>query len=137
MRTIKFRGKRKGTGKWVYGDLVRNVEGAFAVVPPFQMYMNNVCSNYEVETESVGQFTGLHDKNGKEIYEGDVVRYSDTMDFFFISPVLFKDGCFCMETKCGTRIEFSNKGIYQDYLCTINYDIEYEVIGSIHDTPNC
>ena len=57
MRQIKFRGKRKNTGEWAYGDLVRNVEGAFAIVPPFQMNMNNVCSNYEVRPESIGQFT--------------------------------------------------------------------------------
>lgn len=66
MRQIKFRGKRKNTGEWAYGDLVRNVEGAFAIVPPFQMNMNNVCSNYEVRPESIGQFTGFLDKKGNQ-----------------------------------------------------------------------
>ena len=70
MRTIRFRGKSKKTGEWLYGDLVRNVEGVFAIVPPFEISMNNYYGNYEVDKETIGQFTGLCDESGKAVYEG-------------------------------------------------------------------
>ena len=75
VENIKFRGKSKKTGEWLYGDLVRNVEGAFAIVPPFEISMNNYCGNYEVDKETIGQSIGLYDENEREIYEGDIVDW--------------------------------------------------------------
>ena len=67
IENIKFRGKSKKTGEWLYGDLVRNVEGAFAIVPPFEISMNNYCGNYEVDKGTIGQFTGLYDESGRGV----------------------------------------------------------------------
>ena len=64
IENIKFRGKSKKTVEWLYGDLIRNVEGAFAIVPPYEISMNNYYRNYVVDKETIGQFTGLYDERG-------------------------------------------------------------------------
>ena len=91
IENIKFRGKSKKTGEWLYGDLVRNVEGAFAIVPPFEISMNNYCGNYEVDKETIGQFTGLYDESGMAVYEGDLLRGYDNN----VIEVVWSDACFC------------------------------------------
>ena len=116
MRTIRFRGKSKKIGEWLYGDLVRNVEGAFAIVPPFEMSMNDYCGNYEVDKETIGQFTGLFDESGRAVYEGDLLGgYNDVI------MVVWFDGGFCESIS--------------DLVEPLKYlDVENrEVIGNIYD----
>lgn len=143
-REIKFRGMRKTPDKeWIYGDLVRNVQGDFAVIPPYKMNMENTCSNYEVDPETIGQFTGVKDKNGKDIYEGDFVSFVTYA--FHYCPSYAKSKKWPGRKARGTVIYNDKYGFFEirtgfEFLILLIPDTsvgdDFEVVGNIHDAAN-
>lgn len=122
MREIKFRGKRLDNVEWVYGGLFR-MHGVPYIYPN---PAPNGCDEYEVIPDTVGQFTGLLDKNGKEIYEGDIVA-NDFGNAYIVNMAVewCTDGYWALHEIDGD----DTMHFVADYLK------EIELIGNIHDNP--
>lgn len=130
MREIKFRGKRIWTDEWIYGNLVIDKHGRNHIVPFAFFDEDGHHLSYDDDTdtpvfimqESVGQFIGLHDKNGKEIYEGDILK----RESFTSWVITFNNSCFCAAN------------ITMPYRPFTLLDVDMsqrEVIGNIHENP--
>ena len=118
-----FRGKRKDGQGWIEGDLVHTRTTTQGVVT--EIYTLDM--SYEVDPETVGQCTGLKDKNGKLIFEGDVVKGLFNFGLEIMSVCTFKYGAFGLTAKqCGA---------YHFSAFTSICNVKYEVIGNIRDNP--
>lgn len=140
MREILFRGKRKDNGEWVEGGYYHEKVGEYLTeVFIVEALTDGVVARHRVDPETVGQFTGLKDKNGKRIFEGDLFAIDDDC----ISVIIFKDGCFRLEVHgiCGTYMESGydecggGYGIIECDPIDWYYIHDMVIIGNIYDHP--
>lgn len=129
MRIIKFRGKKKQTGEWLYGDLMNDNIGGSYIYP---IDAENLYKENAVTPDTVGQFTGLLDGNGQEIFEGDVMRIPETeFNIEIIGVVEFDRGSYVV------RSFFS--GTHSSLAWAVRERQSGErrgvVIGNIYDNP--
>lgn len=140
MREILFRGKRTDNGEWVSGrnlllldDTKMYIAQTGETAYTFLNNANNVvkleANLYSVILETVGQFTGLNDKNGKKIFEHDIVRCEFNSAPPMNGKVVFENGAF------GLRWKHHGSGVenFAAFECICN--VEYTVIGNIQDNP--
>ena len=124
MREIKFRGKRKNNGDWVYGFACQSaMDITGELKKPNWFIIDGYMNYYGVIPETIGQFTGLRDKNGIAIYEGDILSIKDEVG---------NRGQVIVGFELGGFIIF--KGLAWGYIG--QYDVEIndiEVIDNIHD----
>lgn len=127
-REILFRGKDILKEEWVYGDLVKT-KNFVAIKKTNGDYFRPT----QVSPNTVGQYTGLKDKDGREIYEGDILQYigkrKDNMKKVYRRKVVFHEGMFALLSK--------ELPVYSalNYHCMEDGRSAWSVIGNIHDNP--
>ena len=143
MREILFHGKRLDNGEWVEGYYCTNPEWDRKTCGEHHWVIS--CKNgmrYEVDPSTIGQFTGLTDKNGRRIFEGDILEYNDGVDYFK-GVVVYECGAFGIGF--GKPMSIPNMccdnfallwQLYWDQEAPSEPELYYcEVIGNIHDNP--
>ena len=123
MSEILFRGKRKDNGEWVKGSFWDEIPGKLGGIAQY-----GSCCFHNVDLTTVGQFTWLTDKNGKKIFDGDILQsWSDYhQNYYYQGVVRYGEfNCSCCD------------GVYGWYLDggDIRHIEDYEVCGNIHDNP--
>lgn len=139
IENIKFRGKRIDNGEWVYGWYAPLVCNDRMIIPNIK---DSNGSDWKTKEETVGQYTGLVDKNGKEIYEGDIVAFGlgfgyDVKDVHR-GVVYYEDGSFRLGDIYSSDGYNELGNVFDeatDIKGTFHKDAICEVVGNIHENP--
>ena len=129
MREILFRGKRMDDGEWVEGYLVKAVGGECMILPVTTEHCGGAefSEGYHCDPTTVGQYTGLKDKNGKRIFEGDICRNTRTGEIVSVKWHGTMAG-YVWDKRRADSFLFDFGELFR--ACD-----KYEVIGNIHDNP--
>lgn len=128
MREILFRGKKIGYDKWEYGSLFISETDNTAFIESGGSYTKD---EVQVDEKTVGQFTGLLDKNGTKIFDGDIVVCKQYICGNFVDCCIEKG---FVEMKYGAYGLHRKQGYYRPFKDWLE-DYEYEIIGNIYDNP--
>lgn len=125
MREIKFRGKRTDTGEWVYGSLMQwpEIEIAPTLILVADPIYGHIVTRFYVRPDTVGQYTGLKDRNGTEVWEGDLLRTPE-------GDIMVAEW---RDAQIITICVRPYNPLYKNSL-TFAYPVSV-VIGNIHDNP--
>lgn len=135
MREIMFRGKMDN-GEWMYGsfcmDALEQFNGLCGVDGFIRLYdkAKGKMQTYEVDRETVGQYTGKTDKNKKRVFDGDIIRMFDAKPPFDVGVVQWDDHdqCYVVRSTWSEKCHLTDFG-------NLGRPEYFEVIGNIHDNP--
>lgn len=140
MREIKFRGKNLNTKEWVYGDLLQWNDGETAIGVHGQFIDDgyHFNENYDktpyVDETTVGQYTGLKDKDGTDLYEGDIISVNGK----YPKLIRYIDewGSYCLANLTDLDCDLKTRYWHQVSPCWwTDYEREIKVIGNVYDNP--
>lgn len=141
MRPIKFRAKRIDTGTWVYGHYFKtpltqeNIDtppenGWFFLTGQPRHCIEQDFVAYEIDPKTLGEFTGLHDKNGKEIWEGDIANISWTNPYTEELRYTERGEMRWLEKEAQFAFFVKDSLLHEDMT-----NLEIEVLGNIYENP--
>lgn len=141
-REILFRGKLEYNGKWIYGDLLQYEDGDVAIfgdkLSSFGCECTEMSKRDRVNPDTIGQYTGLKDKDGNKIFEGDIVHLKGDgydgakvgKDYYRV--VTFHEGSFCLSIEDGVHYPLHTP-IYEH--CDSHSIVNWVVVGNVTDNP--